>query len=64
MFSQASVILLGWGGGMCRRGHAWQWGVHDRGVDGRGACVAGSMHDGACIAGSMCGRDMHGRGHA
>ena len=44
-------------GGMCGGGHAWQ------GVCGRGACMAGGVHDrggggvhdrgGACVAGEM-----------
>ena len=52
MFSQASVILStgravhGGGRGMCGRGCAWQGacvagGVHDWGICGRGACMAG-----------------------
>ena len=24
--------------------HAWQWGMHGRGMHGRGACMAGGMH--------------------
>ena len=47
-------------------GHAWQGGMH-----GRGVCMVGGVHGrGACMVGGMCGRGcagkvgMHGRGCA
>ena len=61
-------------GGVCGWGHAWQGGVHGRGVcmaggvargmHGRrcawqGACMAGGVHGGGlCMAGGMCGRGV------
>ena len=47
-------------GGMHGGGHAWQGGVHEGGIHGRGGGVHGR---GVCMAGGMCGGGcMHGRG--
>ena len=43
-------------------GHAWWGGMHDRGMHGRGACLAKEHFGGACMVGSMHGGEHAWRG--